>query len=210
MNTLQFRYEVHQDQLTLRPYVDGRDLLQACSNDQGVDPDDLLPPMSTVLLPIRAGAAALIGVCSCGESGCGSLSVRITRVGSEVIWAPDNDAHDETVGHTYRFALQEYLDAVDDAGENPPAGEGRGRRVSRAVRLSLGFYGRVYASLVAFHSGTVDWVSAWPWTSDVVKVSITRAGDQRTYGYSAGPDETESDLAARVTDEIRQKLLRRS
>lgn len=209
MNKLQLRYEVHDDQLTLRPFIDGQDLLHGYRNDQGLDPHRLLPPISSVLLPVRAGNVAIIGVCSCGETGCGSLSVRLARIGSEVIWEPEPDPDYETVTRTYRFDLQQYLDAVDDAAGDPPWGEGRGRRVSRAVRLSLGLYDQAYESLAVFHTGTVDWVSAWPWTSDVVKVSITSDGQQEIYEFAAGLDETEAELAARVASEVQQRLLAR-
>lgn len=158
MNQLHLRYDTTEDQLTLRPFIDGQDLLSGYQNDRGRDPNILLPPLSTRLLPTRAGHTAIVGICACDEAGCGSLSLRIRRVHNEVVWEPSKAARDETLNRTYRFDLTEYLDAVDEAGEGPPAGEGQGRRVARAVELMLGRYDQQYEFMTLFHSAKIDWI----------------------------------------------------
>ena len=210
MNRLQLRYDTTGDALTLRPFVDGQDLLSAYTNDQGRDPDVLLPPLSARLLPSRAGHTVIVGVCSCGESGCGSLSVRIRRVHSEVVWEPTDASRYETLKRAYRFDLTEYLDAVDEAGEGPPVGEGQGRRVARAVALMLGRYDQQHESMTFFHNAKLDWISVWPWTSNVIKVCMSRGDEQITYEFSARLDESESQLAVRVASEITRLRLDRS
>ena len=99
--------------------------------------------------------------------------------------------------------------SFEDAAGDPPWGEGRVRRVSRAVRLSLGLENQAYESLAGFHTGTVDWVSAWPWTSEVVKLSITSDGQQQIYECAAALHETEAEFATRVTREVQQALFSR-
>ena len=206
MNTLQLRYDVHDDRLTLRPFIDGHDLLRDHENDLGIDPDRLLPPLSSALLPTRWGHVVLVGSCGCGELGCGSLSVRLSRAGSEVLWQSEPAPHHETIARTYRFELQNYLDAVDDAVENPPSDEGRGRRVSRAVRLFLGLHDHAHERVDEFVDASVDWVSAWPWTGDVVRVSITTNGRQKIHEFAPVRGETEDEHAARIVNQIHRQL----
>jgi hypothetical protein len=209
MNVLQLRYDVTEQMATLRPYIDGQDLLASYKNDQGLDPDRLLPPLSSVLFPTKLGRSTLIGVCSCGETGCGSLTVHIRRVGSEVAWEPVDRPQYETLSRSYRFDLTQYLEAVDWAAGDAPA-EGRGRRVARMVRLMLGMYDQAYDSLTYFHTTRIDWISAWPWTSDVVKVSTSTADGQVIREFNAGPTETDREFAARIAAELNDLRLGRS
>jgi hypothetical protein len=202
MNRLQLRYDIAEQTVTVRPFVDGIDILDGYRNSQGRDPDDLLPPLSTQLLPTRGGHPAILGVCSCGEPGCGSLAVSIRRAGSEVLWQPAEIAGYETLRRSYRFELVPYLEAVDTAAGDPPAGEGTGRRVARRVRAALGMYDLRYGSLAMFHEARIDWISAWPWRSHAVKASVTTTAGQTVHEYTAELDETEDQFAARVTAEL--------
>lgn len=201
MDSLQLRFETRDQNITLRPYVDGHDLLADYENERGRDPDDLLPPLSSRLFPSSERHLVIMGVCSCGESGCGSLALSIRREGGDVIWEPAPVAHDETLSRSYRFELRAYLDAIDAAAANPPVGEGVGRRVARMVRLGLGMYDQHYESLVVFHRARIDWVSAWPWSSDVVEVSVTNADEQTVHEFTQ-QRETEAQFAARVMAEL--------
>jgi hypothetical protein len=201
MNDLQLRFETRDQGVTLRPYVDGNDLLAEYQNSQGRDPDDLLPPLSSRLFPSGEGHLVIMGVCSCGEAGCGSLSFSIRREAGDVIWEPTPVAHDETLNRAYRFELRAYLDAIDGAAGDPPAGEGAGRRVARMIRLRLGMYDQRYESLAVFHHARIDWVSAWPWTSDTVKVSVTNADGQTVHEFTPQL-ETEAQFGARVMAEL--------
>ena len=69
MNTLRLTYSITAGRATLRPFIDQTDFLSDHRNDQGLEPDRLLPPLSSVLLPTRTSRAVLIGCCSCGETG---------------------------------------------------------------------------------------------------------------------------------------------
>jgi hypothetical protein len=77
------------------------------------DPVGLLPPDSRVLLPSALPTSAMVGICGCGEAGCGSLYLRVRRDGGVVLWEPEPDPPHHTVDRTWRFDLRQYLDAVD-------------------------------------------------------------------------------------------------
>lgn len=218
---------------SLRPFVDGRDLLLGCANPKGLDPDALLPPLSTRLLPTREGATVVLGACACGETGCGSLSARVRRDGGDVVWEPHR-APDETLDATYRFGLQPYLDALDDAtaarvahpdadptddasasssGAVPagePVAEGLGRRVARDVRRALRLHEQVDAAVSLFHAARVDWVSAWPWSSPDVRASVTTNGTQEVLTFVAQHDEDEDGFTRRVLVELDARRMPRS
>jgi hypothetical protein len=88
-STLSFQHVVAGDgAATLRPIVDGVDLLSDYRNSRGLDPDPLLPPLSASLMPSRLGHRLVVGSCGCGDSGCGSLSMEIRRQGGSVTWGP--------------------------------------------------------------------------------------------------------------------------
>ncbi|MFN8073886.1 MAG: hypothetical protein U0Q15_00530 [Kineosporiaceae bacterium] len=210
---------------SIRPFVDDLDLLLGYQNPKGLDPDDLLPPLSTRLLPTRAGTPVLLGRCSCGEAGCGSLQARVRREGDDVVWEP-TQAPDETLTRAYRFALRAYLDAVDDAASDRVAyrhadptdddatdtsgtvplartvPEGSGRRVARGIRRALRLYDQVNDTLSMFYVARLDWVSAWPWDSPDVQASVTTRGLQETLTFTAQPDEDEDDFGRRVMKDL--------
>ena len=202
MNTLQLRYAIIDDAVTLRPLIDGVDVLDDYVNSQGRDPNHLLPPLSTRLFPARGAHRVIIGVCSCGETGCGSLEMSVRRSGNEVLWEPVEAAKDETLRRPYQFDLRAYLDAVDGAAGDPPAGEGLGRRVARDVRMRLGMYDQRHESMTMFHRATIDWISAWPWNSPVVKASVTSSAGQSVHEFTLQRDESEDRFAARIATEL--------
>jgi hypothetical protein len=204
MNTIGWRFETTEHLAALRPIVDGRELLEKYRNNQGLDPDRLLPPLAHVLFPTRQPRRLVVGACSCGETGCGSLVVTLRRVGNEVIWEPWEANGVETLSRDYRFELTQYLDAIDAAAEDRP-GEGRGRRVSRRAKQALGFYDGRYDVLSQFHEAKVDWISAWPWTSDVVKASVTSLDGQVVHEFTAQPGESEEQFASRVCADLNQR-----
>ena len=197
LNVIRFHHSVESGRATLRPAIDELDLLSSYTNDLGVHPDRLLPPLSSLLLPSRTDHRVLIGCCSCGETGCGSLALRLRRSGDQVLWGPDEHHGGESLARGYRFDLRQYLDAIDDASEDRP-GEGRGSRVARRLRLSLGLHDQAYDSLTPFQLRRVDWISAWSWDSDVVEVFLTGAQDQQVLAFSATPDELDQDFAGRI------------
>lgn len=202
MNQLEFRYDITDGRITLRPYIDAVDVLAGYKNSQGRDPDALLPPLSSQLFPVSIGFPTVLGVCSCGESGCGSLTASIRRDHGEVLWEPAESPESETLSRSYRFALTDYLDAIDRAAGDPPFGEGQGRRVARIVRLQLGMYDRRYESMTAFHRARIDWISAWPWTSNVVRASVTTAGEQMIHEFVPQLDEDDAQLAGRIAAQL--------
>lgn len=97
------------------------------------DPVGLLPPDSRVLLPSAEPSSAMVGICSCGESGCGSLYLRVRRDGGEVLWEPEPNPPHHTVDRSWRFDLRQYLDAVD-AGAASMSWAGRSMRLARELR----------------------------------------------------------------------------
>lgn len=202
MNKLQLSYHVSENAVTLRPFIDDDDLLSGYRNSQGRDPDDLLPPLSTRLFPARGAHRVIVGVCSCGETGCGSLTISIRRSGNEVLWEPVEATMYETLRRGYRFGLRSYLDAVDTAAGDPPAGEGIGRRVARDVRMRLGMYDQQYESMRLFHTASIDWIGAWPWDSPVVKASVTSDSGQAVHQFTLQLDESEEQLAVRIASEL--------
>ncbi len=207
LSVIQFRYTVTADVATVRPYVDSEDLLAGYQNSAGLDPERILPPLSDHLLPTRAGRTVIIGSCTCGETGCGCLVVHIRRVGTEVCWGPSDEAgYSETLARSYRFGLVDYLDAVDRAADDRP-GEGRGARVARLVRLSRRGFERRYDPLPFIYRVNVDWIGAWPLSSDVVGVSVTRDGEQSVHEFGPGPRESDGDFAARVAGQLHQLCL---
>lgn len=77
------------------------------------DPVGLLPPDSRALLPSAVPSSVMVGICSCGEAGCGSLYLRVRRDGDVVLWEPEPSPPHHTVDRTWRFGLGQYLDAID-------------------------------------------------------------------------------------------------
>lgn len=149
LNRLRIDTGVDGHQSTVRLVVDGIDLLdtqQPAVSPSGrprrggpmrflpPDPTVLLPPDSAVLLPTAAGTQALVGVCPCGEAGCSSLVLEVSRDGDTVVWGPDPDPPRYTVDRAWRFDLLGYLHAVDTAAAAALAEEDRARRLARKLR----------------------------------------------------------------------------
>ena len=59
-NVLFLQHATNEGSATLRPIIDGDDLLAEHGNNRGRDPDQLVPPLSKVLLPSRAGHRTVI------------------------------------------------------------------------------------------------------------------------------------------------------
>lgn len=159
MNTLRLKQRLDNGAPTIRPIVDDDDLLDNYENNRGLDPDRLLPPLASWLLPTTTGHRVVIGSCGCGETGFGSLSAVIRRVGDCVVWEPASWVPYENLKRSYSFELVQYLDAVDGAADDRP-GEGRGRRVARRVRLLLGMHDHANGAVTMFHRVHLDWISA--------------------------------------------------
>jgi len=149
LSRLRIEVGVDGSRSTVRLLVDGADLLASQQSQvfadgrvrpavpmrfDPPDPTDLLPPDAAVLLLTAAGSAAMVGVCTCGELGCGSLWLRVSRDGGTVVWGPDPDAAGDTVDRSWRFDLLRYLDAVDTAAAAALAGEDQPRRLARELR----------------------------------------------------------------------------
>ena len=204
MSTLQFRYAVVDGAATVRPIVNDEDLLASHGHWRGPDPDRLLPPLSSGLLPTRAGRMTTLGVCSCGEVGCGRLSITVRRDGADVLWEPALPAAGMVVGATLdrdvRIPLSEYLEAVDQAADERP-GEGQGRRVARQVRMRLDRHDDVYGDR-PLDFGRCDWVSAWPWDSDAVQVSVSGPAGQRVHEFLPAAGEHDDTYTDRIADAL--------
>ena len=81
---------------------DGRDLVRSiASGMMGLDPDDIL--VEPTLLHVDAKPRrATIGRCDCGEVGCGSVEVEVSRQGETVVWST------QPRGQTFSFDAQQY------------------------------------------------------------------------------------------------------
>jgi hypothetical protein len=130
-----------------------------------VDPVELLPPESRLLLPTAHRTPVMIGVCTCWTPGCGSLWMLVRRENDTVIWEPSTGTPHGSIGHEYRFSLRPYLDALDDVAHRTP--EDPARRLARELRakrdslFGLPVRGRVLDILAspgygAVHVTTVD------------------------------------------------------
>ena len=206
MNVLRLRYVVDNTSVSLRPIIDGAELLSQHRNSTGLEPDALLPPVSSVLLPTRAGRSVDLGACSCGEVGCGSLSANIRRLGNVVIWEPAERVRDETILRIYRFDLLDYLDAIDAAAQDRP-GEGRGPRVARMVELRLGRKDQGVPRLPTLLGVSIDWVTAWPWTTDKVRASLTWDEGHELVEYGPQPRESDERYADRIVENLMDRMV---
>lgn len=187
----------------LRPLVDGRDLLDGARLIKGCDPDDLLGRRALDLLPLAGCRAAAIGVCTRGELGCGSFHVLVSRHGGVVAWTPTPAG--QTTTEVYRFDLVAYLDALETARGLRPR-EGRGRRTAREVRRQLGEDDPDRPTQPLLLGATqVDWVGAWPWTSDVVTAGLTAPdGKAEVLDFSPLPDEDDDRFSERIVQALLQ------
>ena len=73
---------------------------------------------------------------TCCVPGCASFSVQVRRDGDLVLWEPDPQPLDRTLGATLDFPLLHYLDVIDASTDEPLLQE-RGRRLARAVEQAL-------------------------------------------------------------------------
>jgi hypothetical protein len=128
-----------------------------------VDPAELLPPESRLLLPASHGTQVMIGVCTCWTPGCGSLWMSLRREHDTVVWAPSTNTPSGSIRHEYRFSLRPYLDALDNVTHRSQ--EDPARRIARELRairdslFGLPSPGRVLdigASPGYVHISTVD------------------------------------------------------
>lgn len=76
----------------------------------------------------------MIGLCGCGEPGCGSLWVQVRREEDTVVWEPDPTSPRSTVDRTFRFSLVPYLDALDRGRESMTKWETRSHLFARELR----------------------------------------------------------------------------
>lgn len=130
--TVQVVRDQGYDVLAVRLLADGQDVVP--EELHGVDPDWVLPPLSTALLPSSLGRSAMIGTCC--QPGCSSFSVQVRRDGQRVLWEPDPHPLGRTLTRTLDFSLLPYLEAVDAAAADPQLQE-RGRRLARALEMAL-------------------------------------------------------------------------
>lgn len=206
MNKLRLHYLIDDTSVSLRPIIDGVDLLSHYRNSTGLHPDALLPPVSSVLLPTRAGRSVNLGACSCGEVGCGSVRANIRRHGNVAIWEPTARIRDESISRTYRFDLLDYLDAIDAAAGDRP-GEGRGPRIARMVELRLGRKDQRVPRLPTLMGVSVDWVTAWPWTTDKVRAAISWDDGYERMEFGPLPRESDEHYAGRIIEHLHDRML---
>lgn len=182
---------------TLRPMIDGVDVLDADPWVMGRDPDALLHADAPDLLPPGEGWELAIGVCTCGELGCGAFRVTVSRDGDVVRWSPSRGSH--TVPETYVFGLVAYLDELE-AARALRLREGRGRRIAHGIYRRLGARYGVNRPLLDGPT-RIYWVNSWPWTSDTVKARIEPHRDQQDLvEFAPLPAETDDEAAVRIAD----------
>lgn len=205
-NVLTFQHVPLDDgSASLRPVIDGSDLLARHRNGRGVDPDRLLPPLASSLSPTRRAHRAVVGSCACGDTGCGSLSLQIRRHGGQVTWGPAETGVRETISQTFCFELEAYLDAVDDAAADRP-GEGQGRRVARAATSLLREYADVMGDEPHRPPG-IDWVHGFPYDSPAINACLAVGEQQHLYEIHPLPAETDERMVQRVLDQLNDEVL---
>jgi hypothetical protein len=159
------------------------------------DPVGLLPPDSRVLLPSAAPGQAMIGVCSCRESGCDSLWLAVRRDGDEVYWEPVERQTGHSIQATYRFDLRQYLDAID-AGTASLTWERRPRLLARRIREEQ--RDSVFGFLLANYYHLLD-ARAWPGQDRINVTVVGPKGSQ--YLELPVPDELSDD---QILDQLRR------
>jgi hypothetical protein len=125
--------------------VSGRELLIAIDGvlellrwgGIGMEPDVLLNP-EMPLLPAGSAQSAdvLVQRCECGEVGCASLSVTITRDGDAVRWSNFRDRAQPVDLGPFTFDANQYESELRRAHENRPW-ESRAERIARLVTDQL-------------------------------------------------------------------------
>jgi hypothetical protein len=156
------------------------------------DPVGLLPPDSRALLPTRHPTPVMIGVCSCGEPGCGSLWMQVRRDGDEVVWGPTQHPPRGSVRRPWRFGLVPYLDAID-AAAGPWSWEGPSRLLARELRTHRdGPLGPHIGTGFGLHE-----VRAWPGVDRMVGLVAGPAG-LATFSITVRPGDTLDGAAGRI------------
>lgn len=161
------------------------------------DPVDVLPPDTRVLLPFHLPTEAMVGVCSCGEPGCGSLWLQVRRDGQTVLWEPDPLTVRSSIDATYRFELTGYLDAVDGGYRSSQPWETRPRRLARELRRRRdSLFGFSMGSTRQGTAADLTWARAWP---GVEHISISGVGEQRWFYEVLVPDDlSDEDIIAGI------------
>lgn len=159
------------------------------------DPVGLLPPDSRVLLPSAAPSRAMVGICSCGESGCDSLWLQVRRDGEQVCWEPVEPRTGTGISTTYRFDLRQYLDAID-AGTASLSWEQRPRLLARRLRDEE--RDSVFGFPLANHYRLLD-ARAWPGQDRISVVVVGPKGTQ--YLWLPVPTELSDE---QVLDQLRR------
>jgi hypothetical protein len=136
-----------ENRATTSIFLDGVDILLTSprvgsSEFLPPDPTGLLPPDSRVLLASAVPSDAMIGTCTCGVAGCGSLWMRVRRDGGRVLWEPHPRPPRSTIDRPWIFQLGPYLDAIDAGTASMLAADNHGRRMARALRqAAAGLWG---------------------------------------------------------------------
>lgn len=154
------------------------------------DPVGLLPPDSRVLLPAADPVPAMVGVCTCGSPGCGSLWMQVRRDGDHAVWEPLPDPPRSSIRGTYRFPLPAYLDAVDDGvrrqvQEHP-------RQLARELRVARD---SLFGVMPPGHE-LLD-VRAWPGVPQVT-ISVAARATPSFHRIAVEPGDTVQHLIARL------------
>jgi hypothetical protein len=206
LNELRIHTEERQHRAETHVFVDGVELVETQrpavrANGTPVpgnrrlrflpaDPVGLLPPDSRVLLPSAEPSSAMVGICNCGESGCGSLYLRVRRDGGEVLWEPEPNPPHHTVDRSWRFDLRQYLDAVD-AGAATMTWAPRPLLLARELRRRQhGHWGSEFGCEV------LD-VRAWPGV-DEIKVQIAGHDGVRWHTVPVPPQESDQQIINRL------------
>lgn len=158
------------------------------------DPDSLLPPDSAILLPAEHPKHAMIGVCDCGEPGCGSLWLQVRREGDTVCWEPDPHSPWASIDRTWSFALRPYLDAIDAGQRSTLTWQTRPRRLARELRRRRdSLFGFQMINAVTHLPMRLLNAKAWPGQDDIL---IEVASDQgvRQLLFAVSAERTDEQL----------------
>jgi hypothetical protein len=161
---LHFEASPYSNDHQVRPVIDGIDLLRDLAGDcLGIDPPQFFRQPA-----LGRKGKLLIGRCSCGDVGCGSVLVEVARVDRGVTW----QFRDE---RAYHFELHQYLECFERASLNT-TWESVGRTAERLVS-SIDF------EKFSDKGYRFDWASTRI-TRGCVTLCFTKDGQQRLFGVA--------------------------
>ena len=174
----------------VRVYVNEVEMTSAGAG-LGMDPYDLLVPANRLVATPRPHTVP-IARCDCGEYGCGSTDVTITRDGDLVRW---DWLLEKPMSRGVRFAAGRYDAEVGRAGADH-AWETADRTAGRLVLT------HVDRAALQAHGLTVSWVANEYRDPELFRVALRLGDDYQVFLDTPWQDSSPEELAGRVCDAL--------